>query len=142
MKYIVLMLISVIISSCGYNSYEDTEKIIGQWNAKSFIFKGKTYSMTKTKFDLNFSKDFTYSLESELTKLFNDKHYNSIPFRGEGTFNGDYAIVSDGKLWLKEKYRDKISFNTSISNNELSLLYIGIGTDNIKIILTKTLKDE
>ncbi|GAA4276803.1 hypothetical protein [Aquimarina mytili] len=143
MKYLILLLISTTILSCGYDSYKHTEDIVGEWTAKSLIIKGKKYTMEKTKFIINFDKDLKYSIDSELTKLANDYYFESIPFRGKGQYQGDYAVVSDNMLRLKEKYRDKITFTyIAINNDELTLTYVS--RDNVKIttVFTKTSKNE
>ncbi|MEW7289032.1 hypothetical protein [Aquimarina sp. 2304DJ70-9] len=143
MRYLILLLISATILSCGYDSYQYTEDIVGEWTAKSIVIKEKKYTMEKTKFVINFDKDLTYSVDSELNKIANDYYFESIPFRGKGQYQGDYAVVSENMLRLKEQYRDKITFTyMAINNDELTLTYIS--RDNVKIItvFTKTSKND
>ncbi|TPN86189.1 hypothetical protein [Aquimarina algicola] len=142
MKHLLPLLFLFTVVSCGDDSYQYTESIVGEWTAKALKIKGKSYSMEKTKFILTFNEDLTYSLDSKLTKIANDYFFESIPFRGEGTFKGDYAVVSDNMIRIKEKYRDKIPLYPSIKNDELTLMYISRDNTKIIITLTKTPENE
>ena len=100
--FLLLAGLFLIFTGCEEH-YEEEEIVIGKWDLIS-TQSGDDFYELESPFTWEFRADGTYLVTNETGK-FEDAPFESSPFRGEGTYEGQWNMSLSSLLEMRETYR-------------------------------------
>jgi len=128
-KYVAIIIISIIITSCNLKSKQSLEGIV-QNSILEYFYNEYAVNLVVDEFEIkpidknNYQGYIILSGEGETWKYNIDVFYNNIEWRWEFTSDGKQLYVNDNNTAVENNninYEEEFSFNDYLINNSFSL---------------------